>query len=98
MLWLSIGGIIFVILVTECKAATFDSINLELVVKNVARSIDLSSQLVKMSHKITLQNNGKGAVRSFLYAMEPEVKESLSYIGAQVSTADKCNTGAIHVL
>lgn len=97
MLRISIGGLIFVILVTECRAATFDSINVDLVVKNVARSIDLASQLVKMSHKITLQNNGKGAVKSFLYTVEPEMKESLSYIGAQASTADKCNAGSVHV-
>jgi oligosaccharyltransferase complex subunit alpha (ribophorin I) len=88
MLRIGIGGIIFVILVAECKAATFDSVNLDLVIKNVGRSVDLASQLVKMSHKITLQNNGKGAVKSFLYAVEPEEKESLSYIGAQASTAD----------
>jgi oligosaccharyltransferase complex subunit alpha (ribophorin I) len=98
MLRSSIGGLIFVILVTECKAATFDSVNLDLVIKNVGRSVDLSSQLVKISHKITLQNNGKGAVKSFLYTVEPEVKESLAYIGAQASTADKCNTGSVHVL
>jgi oligosaccharyltransferase complex subunit alpha (ribophorin I) len=88
MLRIGIGGIIFVILVTELNAATFDSVNLDLVIKNVGRSVDLASQLTKMSHKITLQNNGKGAVKSFLYAVEPEVKESLSYIGAQASTAD----------
>jgi oligosaccharyltransferase complex subunit alpha (ribophorin I) len=83
---MGIGCIIFVILVTECKAATFESVNVDLVVKNVGRSIDLASQLAKMSHKITLQNTGKGAVKSFLFAVEPEVKESLSYIGAQAST------------
>jgi oligosaccharyltransferase complex subunit alpha (ribophorin I) len=88
MLRISIGGILFVLIVTECRAATFDSVNLDLVVKNVDRSVDLSSQLAKMSHKITLQNNGKGAVKSFLYAVEPEVRESLSYIGAQASTAN----------
>jgi oligosaccharyltransferase complex subunit alpha (ribophorin I) len=88
MLRIGIACIICVVLVTECKAAAFDSVNLDLVIKNVGRSVDLASQLAKMSHKITLQNNGKGAVKSFLYVVEPEVKESLAYIGAQASTAD----------
>jgi hypothetical protein len=70
----------------KCNAATFDSVNPDIAVKSVDRSIDLASQLVKISHKITLHNNGKGAVRSFLFAVDAEVKNSLSYIGAQAST------------
>lgn len=73
----------------KCNAATFDSVNPDIAVKSVDRSIDLASQLVKVSHKITLHNNGKGAVRSFLFAVEPEVKDSLSYIGAQTGEASK---------
>lgn len=86
MLLISIGSIIFVTLVIECNAATFDSINPDIIANNVDRFIDLSSQLAKLSHKITLQNNGKGAVKSFLFAVEPNVRDNLSYIGAQAST------------
>jgi len=86
MLRICIRDIIFIILIIKCNAATFDSINPDITVKSVDRSIDLASQLVKISHKLTLHNNGKGAVKSFLFAVEPEVKDSLSYIGAQAST------------
>lgn len=86
MLQICVRDIIFVILIINCNAATFDSVNSDITVQSVDRFIDLASQLVKISHKITLQNNGKGVVRSFLFAVEPEVKDSLSYIGAQVST------------
>lgn len=81
-----IRNIIFVILIIKCNAATFDSVNPDISVKSVDRSIDLASQLVKISHKLTLHNNGKVAVKSFLFGVEPEVKDSLSHIGAQVST------------
>jgi oligosaccharyltransferase complex subunit alpha (ribophorin I) len=86
MLLISIGGIIFVTLVIKCSAATFDSINPDIIANNVDRSVDLSSQLAKLSHKITLQNNGKGAVESFLFSVEPNARDNLSYIGAQAST------------
>jgi len=98
MLRVWIGGIIFVILIIECSAATFDSINPDIVAKNVDRSVDLASQLAKISHKITLQNNGKGAVKSFLFAVESKLKDSLSYIGAQASTVIRVNTfGRSHI-
>lgn len=81
----------FVVISIFCgiTAASFDSINPDVVVKNVDKSIDLASQLVKISHKINLQNNGKGAVKSFIFAVEPNAKEFLSYIGAQSGDLSK---------
>jgi hypothetical protein len=86
MLGNSIRGIIFVTLVIKYSAATFDPINPDITVNNVDRSIDLASQLAKILHKITLQNNGKGVVKSFLFAVDPNTKDNLSHIGAQAST------------
>lgn len=94
MLLISVGGIIFFTLVIECNAATFDLINPDIIANNVDRSIDLATQLAKLSYKITLKNNGKGEVKSFLFAVEPNVKDSLSYIGAQAS---KFNTGSVYL-
>ena len=51
--------------------AGYDSINKDLVVTSCDRAIDMSTQLVKMSHKIVLQNNGQGAVKSFLFSVSP---------------------------
>ncbi|XP_069693452.1 dolichyl-diphosphooligosaccharide--protein glycosyltransferase subunit 1 [Periplaneta americana] len=89
MLRLSFTCLISVVLLSQSSGATFDSINSDLIVKNVDRSIDLSSQLAKILHKITLQNNGKGAVKSVLFSVEPTVKNSLSYIGAQTGESSK---------
>lgn len=50
----------------------------------VDRNIDIASQLVKVSVKLTLENTGKSPVSSFLYALEPDTKSYLSYFGASV--------------
>ena len=82
-MWFYISVIIA--LFSGSNAVSFDSINPDIMMKNVDRSIDLASQLVKISHKINLQNNGKGAVKSFIFSVEPNAKGHLSYIGAQAS-------------
>lgn len=69
--------------------AAFDSINKDLVVKSCDRSVDLSSQLVKINHKISLANNGQGAVKTFLFTVDPAFKKNVAYIGATVGTSDK---------
>ena len=51
-----------------------DTINPDLVVKSVDRNIDLSTQLVKMNFKISLENTGKSAVKSFLFSLDPDLK------------------------
>ncbi|PSN53126.1 Dolichyl-diphosphooligosaccharide--protein glycosyltransferase subunit 1 [Blattella germanica] len=89
MLRLYISGLLILFFVNVKYVACADSINPDIVIKNVDRSIDLASQLAKVSHKITLQNNGKGAVKSFLFAAEPTVKDKLSYIGAQSGDSSK---------
>ena len=42
----------------------------DLVVKSLDKSLDMSSQLVKMSHKVTVENTGKGAIKSFLFSVD----------------------------
>jgi len=69
--------------------AAFDSINKELVIKNSDRTIDLTSQLVKMNYKLSLSNTGSsGAIKTFLFSMEPSAKK-ISFIGATVGSSDK---------
>lgn len=60
-----------------------------LINKNVERVIDLSSQLVKITSTITLENTGKDAVQSFLVYLEPEMCESLSYLSVRDSLKDE---------
>jgi oligosaccharyltransferase complex subunit alpha (ribophorin I) len=60
-----------------------ETINSGLVNKNVDTTIDIASQLAKISSKINLENTGKSSVRSFLIAIDPKIKNTLSYISAQ---------------
>lgn len=60
-------------LLAASMAAT-DSINKDLVVTSCDRTIDMSTQLVKMSHKLVIQNNGQGAVKSFLFSIDPTLQ------------------------
>jgi oligosaccharyltransferase complex subunit alpha (ribophorin I) len=57
----------------------------QLINKNVERTIDLTSQLVKITSTITLENTGKETVRTFLVALEPETVGNLSYISVKDS-------------
>jgi len=70
--------------------AAFDSINKDLVVKSCDRSIDLTSQLVKINYKLSLSNTGSsGAIKTFLFSVEGAAKDKVGYIGATVGSSDK---------
>lgn len=62
-----------------CSAASDD-----LVIKSAERTIDITSQLVRITHKLTLSNTGKSAVRSFDFPIETKAIDKLSYFKAQV--------------
>ncbi|XP_063236205.1 dolichyl-diphosphooligosaccharide--protein glycosyltransferase subunit 1 [Bacillus rossius redtenbacheri] len=66
-----------------------DSLNNDLVNKNVHRSIDISSQLVRISHKITLENTGKSGVKSFMFTTEQQFAKKLCFISAQTGDSGK---------
>ncbi|XP_058803946.1 dolichyl-diphosphooligosaccharide--protein glycosyltransferase subunit 1 [Phymastichus coffea] len=51
-------------------------------IKNADRTIDLHSQITKITNKLVIENNGKSAVRSFLFAVDAKQKAYLSYISA----------------
>lgn len=67
----------------KCDSANVDNISSDIKLKNVARTIDVSSQLVKITSKITLENTGKSPVQNFLLAVEAAVKHNLAFIGAK---------------
>lgn len=66
--------------IVSCCA--FASINQEISVKKVERTVDISSQLVRILAKLTLENKGKGSIQSFLYSIEPNTKDKLAFFGA----------------
>lgn len=61
----------------------------DLIVKQLDRSIDISSQLVKVSCKIQLENAGKSPVSKFLFSVEPNFKNQVSFIIAQTGGSNK---------
>lgn len=63
-------------------AAPLEVVNEKITNKNVERAIDLSTQLVKISSTITLENTGKDSTRNYLVALEPGTADKLSYISA----------------
>lgn len=62
----------------------FGNSHSEIVNSKVSRNIDIASQLVKVLIQQTLENTGKSPVSSFYYALEPNTKPNLSFIGASV--------------
>jgi len=70
-------------------AANVETVNHEIVVDSIERSINLESQLVKISSKVTLTNNGKGATKGFHYAVEESMAPHVAYIGATVGSSEK---------
>ncbi|XP_074645590.1 dolichyl-diphosphooligosaccharide--protein glycosyltransferase subunit 1-like [Tubulanus polymorphus] len=80
--------LLLTILGTAC-IANKDSINGDLVNAKVQTTIDLSTHLVKIVNSITLQNNGKTAVRSFLFMVDPAFSDRLSFIGAVTKVDDE---------
>nr|XP_022910528.1 dolichyl-diphosphooligosaccharide--protein glycosyltransferase subunit 1 [Onthophagus taurus] len=74
-----------VVLAVLCGSSKSESINKNLVNKNIERIIDLSSQLVKITSTITLENTGTDPVLAFHVYTEPNTIGSLSFISARDS-------------
>lgn len=70
-------------------AASSEVVNPKLVNKNIERTIDLTSQLVKITSTITLENTGKDSVRNYLVVLEPGSADKLSYISAKDSLKEE---------
>ncbi|XP_026471303.1 dolichyl-diphosphooligosaccharide--protein glycosyltransferase subunit 1 [Ctenocephalides felis] len=62
-----------------------DVINSDIVNKNVERFIDLASQLAKISTKITVENNGKNPISSYLIPIHNE-ENRYAHIAARDSS------------
>ena len=60
-------------------------LNNALTVTKVDRSIDLSSQLVKVSSQVTIKNTGYGATNDVILSVEDDQIKYLSFVEAFVS-------------
>ncbi|XP_060517365.1 dolichyl-diphosphooligosaccharide--protein glycosyltransferase subunit 1 [Cylas formicarius] len=65
------------------NAYCLQKINEALNNKNVERTIDLTSQLVKITATVNVENTGKELARSYLIALEPELNGNISFVGAK---------------
>lgn len=67
----------------------------DLVIKSADRTIDVTSQLVKITHRLTLSNTGKTTINSFDFTIDAKSREHLSFFKAQVlrNSVSGCHNG-----
>ncbi|CRL03236.1 CLUMA_CG016408, isoform A [Clunio marinus] len=66
-------------------STVFSAIDVEIENKNIDRTIDLTSQLVKVSYKITLEHKSKKAITNYLFLIPSVDCDKLSYVSARDS-------------
>ncbi|XP_033209967.1 dolichyl-diphosphooligosaccharide--protein glycosyltransferase subunit 1 [Belonocnema kinseyi] len=77
--------IIIVLILSQTLSLTNSQVvDSNLVIKNVERSIDLQSQVTKITAKLIIENGGKSPVKNFLYAFDPKQKEHVSSLAARL--------------
>ncbi|KAJ7382174.1 hypothetical protein OS493_036607 [Desmophyllum pertusum] len=65
-----------------------DDFNSKLVISEVSRKIDLSTQLTKLSTSVTLENGGDSSTEHFHLAIEPSLVDKLAFVGVTAKTPD----------
>lgn len=73
------------LLVVYAISAIYGAVDVEIENKNVDRTIDLTSQLVKVSFKITLEHKSKKAITSYVFQLPSADCDLLSFISARDS-------------
>jgi oligosaccharyltransferase complex subunit alpha (ribophorin I) len=66
-------------------SSVLTAVDVELENKNVERTIDLTSQLVKVSYKITLEHKSKKAISNYVFVLSSCECGKLSFISARDS-------------
>jgi len=61
-----------------------DAVNADVVNNRVQRTVDLTTHLPKVNSRITLENTGKIAVRFYIVAIDPNLANNVSFVGASV--------------
>lgn len=81
------------------------AIDVEIQNKNVERTIDLTSQLVKISYKITLEHSAKKNINSYSFLIPTSDRSALAYISIRDSskkdikpTEETSQNGAVFVV
>ena len=63
-----------------------NDVNPKLVISEVSRKIDLSTQLTKISTSLTIENGGDSSTGFFHLTIEPSLVDKLAFVGATVSS------------
>lgn len=72
------------LVIISCSFLNVESaIDTEIENKNVDRTIDLASQLVKISYKITLDHKSKKTINSYTFVVPESDRKHLAYISAK---------------
>lgn len=79
------GVLIWAISLCSFFALTCAAVNADIENKNVERTIDLTSQLVKISYKITIEHKGKKPIQAYSFVVPEDEREHLAYISAKDS-------------
>lgn len=65
------------------------SISPDIVIKNADRTFDLTSQLGKVTCRLIVENSGKGSVKNFVFAVEPDFSDKVAFISASTGGSSK---------
>ena len=84
--------VLFSALLASCCTANQGVVSSDVVINKVQRTVDLASHLPKITSSITVENGGGARLSSFLYAVDPNLIDRLSFIGASVSLSS-CKFG-----
>lgn len=76
---------ILVLLISTIGCLQANTIDQEVENKNVERAIDLTSQLVKITYKITLDHKSKKPISNYVFSLPAAECDKLSYISARDS-------------
>lgn len=83
----------FLVVFVICSSSlVFSAVDVEIENKNVDRTIDLSSQLVKISLKITLEHKSKKPITNYVFLLPLNECDKLSYISARDSSKKELKT------
>lgn len=73
------------LLLSIAGAFALESVSKDIIVTNVDRSIDLASQLVKISSKLTVSNVGQSPIKSIHFTVDENAADKVAFVGATVN-------------
>ena len=77
----AISEVVFAVLFLLTRSFAYG----ELTNDQVTRKIDVTSQIAKYSTTIVLKNSGSSSENEFVYVVEPQLSEHLSFISAKIT-------------